>query len=285
MPDNKKQILIKDIPSEYILPLKGKEYVQHPGLLAVAHANGLESLDSVIIDHDAERGMRYVVKAMAMGSRGSFAGHGEADLGSVKAGFSGSTLRMAETRAWNRALRCYLGLGITSLEELPPEPGQEAGSRSPSTAPAPAPAQMARTTGEHQIQNAIPTGQLPDCPWCGGRVWDNRDARANKENTRPAASCMNKECLGGSKNVKDPTGEWKLVDLGPWKQWDYDPSKWFVPRGCPPKGYAFADKNKWIDEQNGDAPKAPPKADKTMATDIANDGQNADDWNQSEMPF
>jgi len=211
-----KQIIVDEIPKEYLVNFSGKDYIILRGLLTMAHANGLKHVETEVIHRDTDR-RRFEVKAVVSGDRGTFSGHGEADPSSVKRGFDNCLLRMAETRGIVRALRWYCGIGITALDELGPEPGEAAGPM-PSSRSIPTP-EPTRTTGENQIKNTRATGDLDPCPWCNGRVWDNRDAKANKENTRPAVYCMSRdECLGGVKNAKDADGFWQIIELGAWKQ-------------------------------------------------------------------
>ena len=247
----------------------------------MAHAEGLNSIDTEVMLRDANT-HKYEVKATVTGDRGSYSGHGEAEPSSVKRGFSGALLRMAETRAIVRALRWYCGIGITALDELGPEPGQEA-APPPTRKSTPIDNGPARTTGENQIKNARGVGELDPCPWCGGRVWDNRDPRANGENTQPAVSCMNREeCLGGVKNQK-VNGEWQIVAIGPWKQWEYDQSKWRPDRGSPPKGTPKSEVNAWMDKQNGKIPAAAPSPE--PPPEPAGEAAPAPDWDQQDIPF
>lgn len=122
--------------SRAIISLQGREYVTFRGLLYVAHQAGLESIDVELVSWDPEE-RAAVVKATVKGERGSFADYGDANPSNVNRMIASACLRMASTRAQGRALRSYLGVGITSVEELPggpvasPEPAEEA--------PAPAP--------------------------------------------------------------------------------------------------------------------------------------------------
>jgi len=101
-----------------IVWLQGREYLTHNGLLRVAHEHGLKSITSDLVHWDAE-GRQAVVKATVFGERGTFTGYGDASPGNVARHLKEATLRMAETRAVNRALRLYTGLGMTTAEELP----------------------------------------------------------------------------------------------------------------------------------------------------------------------
>jgi hypothetical protein len=63
--------------------------------------------------------------------RAEFVGYGDADPSNVSSLVRGAELRVAETRAVNRALRKAYGIGLCSVEEL--------GSGSTRVAPAPSP--------------------------------------------------------------------------------------------------------------------------------------------------
>ena len=101
-----------------IIRLQGKEYVTYRGLLFVAHEAGLESVDVKLLEWDAES-KTAIVTATVKGERGSFSDIGDASPSNVNRMIANATIRMASTRAQARALRGYLGVGFTSLEELP----------------------------------------------------------------------------------------------------------------------------------------------------------------------
>ena len=104
--------------AKQIVRLQGKEYVLFSGLLRTAHDNGLKSVDTEIISWDAEA-RAAVVRAVVEGSRGRYTAHGDASPDNVGRSIAGACLRMSETRAIARALRSYLGIGMTALSELP----------------------------------------------------------------------------------------------------------------------------------------------------------------------
>ena len=65
------------------------------------------------------------MKATVYPSQGSsgFVGYGDADPSNVSLRVRGAEMRMAETRAVNRALRKAYGIGICSIEEIGSYPG------------------------------------------------------------------------------------------------------------------------------------------------------------------
>ncbi|HEY6770710.1 MAG TPA: hypothetical protein VI386_38695 [Candidatus Sulfotelmatobacter sp.] len=96
-------------------------YVTHTGLLRLArskrccgiHVEPVESL----CDPPASR---FVLKATVYPSKSSsgFVGYGDADPSNVSFLVHGAEMRVAETRAVNRALRKAYGIGICSVEEI-----------------------------------------------------------------------------------------------------------------------------------------------------------------------
>ena len=104
----------------HICKLQGKEYVLLSGLLKLGHENGLESMQSEIIQMDLDT-QSAVIKCTIVGSRGTFDGMGDATPKNLAKRMLPSFIRMAETRAKCRALRFYLGIGMCARDELPPQ--------------------------------------------------------------------------------------------------------------------------------------------------------------------
>jgi hypothetical protein len=106
-------------------------YVTHSGLLRIAHSRGCQGMRTAIqrLDSDPVAG-RWVFKATVYRDAHSkgFVGYGDADPSNTSPLVRGSEMRVAETRAVNRALRKAYGIGLCSVEELGvpsfrPEPG------------------------------------------------------------------------------------------------------------------------------------------------------------------
>ena len=102
----------------YIQNLKGKEYVLYSGLLDLAHRNGLKSMSCEIIHLDRKEQF-CMIKATVVGDRGTFEAHGDASPQNTGKMVLSAFIRMAETRAYARCLRIFLGCGMTAKEELP----------------------------------------------------------------------------------------------------------------------------------------------------------------------
>ena len=104
-----------------LLLLDGRWYVTHTGLLGIAHRRGCAGIRTAIEKELSDpTNSRWVCRAVVLrdeSSRG-FVGYGDADPTNVSFSLRGSELRIAETRAVNRALRKAYGIGICSVEEL-----------------------------------------------------------------------------------------------------------------------------------------------------------------------
>ena len=104
-----------------LLLLDGAWYVTHAGLLRLAarsRCNGIR-VEQVRNFCDPVAG-RWVFKATVYKSSSSkgFVGYGDADPSNVSTIVHGAEMRIAETRAVNRALRKAYGIGLCSAEEL-----------------------------------------------------------------------------------------------------------------------------------------------------------------------
>jgi hypothetical protein len=104
-----------------IILLNGAWYITHAGLLGVAKRRGCSSIQTTPIEKFCEPpNSRWVFRAIVFkvpGCRG-FTGYGDADPSNVSPLVRGAEMRVAETRAVNRALRKAYGIGICSVEEI-----------------------------------------------------------------------------------------------------------------------------------------------------------------------
>jgi hypothetical protein len=101
--------------------LENRWYVTHSGLLRIAQRRKCRGIETAIQDHLSDpQNNKWVVKATVFKSRYSkgFAGYGDADPSNVSSLVRGAEMRVAETRAVNRALRKAYGIGLCSVEEL-----------------------------------------------------------------------------------------------------------------------------------------------------------------------
>jgi len=96
-------------------------YVTHTGLIGLARRKRCSGIHVEAVDSLCDSGAsRFVLKATAFPSKGSsgFVGYGDADPSNVSPLVRGAEMRVAETRAVNRALRKAYGIGICSVEEI-----------------------------------------------------------------------------------------------------------------------------------------------------------------------
>ena len=116
--------------------LENRWYVTHSGLLRIAQRRKCRGIETAIQDHLSDpQNNKWVIKATVFKTHNSkgFAGYGDADPSNVSSMVRGAELRIAETRAVNRALRKAYGIGLCSVEEL----GAFSSSSKSSTIPSP----------------------------------------------------------------------------------------------------------------------------------------------------
>jgi hypothetical protein len=101
--------------------LNGRWYVTHSGLLRMATHSRCSaittSIDKMASDPPKNRWVFRATVYKSPRSRG-FVGYGDADPSNVSPLVHGAEMRVAETRAVNRALRKAYGIGLCSVEEL-----------------------------------------------------------------------------------------------------------------------------------------------------------------------
>ena len=101
--------------------LDGRWYVTHSGLLRIAARSRCRGIETNLEQAaSAPLAGRWIFRATVYKSavcRG-FVGYGDADPSNVSPLVHGAEMRVAETRAVNRALRKAYGIGICSVEEI-----------------------------------------------------------------------------------------------------------------------------------------------------------------------
>src|ERR1700685_3436055 len=109
------------VESGDLLWLDGHWYVTHSGLIRLARRNHCAGIHVEPVekfsDPAASRGAFKATIYKSRTCRG-FVGYGDADPTNVSALVRGAEMRVAETRAVNRALRKAYGIGICSVEEM-----------------------------------------------------------------------------------------------------------------------------------------------------------------------
>ena len=108
-----------------VLYIDGRWYVTHAGLSRLAQRRRCSGIRTALEIRCSEAAAnRWVFKATVHKSARSrgFVGYGDADPTNVSPLVRGAEMRVAETRAVNRALRKAYGIGLCSVEELGWEP-------------------------------------------------------------------------------------------------------------------------------------------------------------------
>ena len=101
--------------------LDGGWYVTHSGLLRLAERRRCAGIHCrPVLESSDPRTSRWVFRAAVFKTRAcrGFVGYGDADPSNVSPLVHGAEMRVAETRAVNRALRKAYGIGICSVEEV-----------------------------------------------------------------------------------------------------------------------------------------------------------------------
>ncbi len=108
--------------------LDGAWYVTHSGLIRLAERRRCRGINSQLMaEFTNSVQCRWVFRATVYKSSRSkgFVGYGDADRANTSPLVRGAEMRVAETRAVNRALRKAYGIGLCSVEELGPFTAQE----------------------------------------------------------------------------------------------------------------------------------------------------------------
>jgi len=141
------------IPGGDLQLLNGTWYVTHSGLLRIATRSRCSSITTLIDKTFSDpANSRWVFKATVYKSPRSrgFVGYGDADPSNVSSLIHGAEMRVAETRAVNRALRKAYGIGLCSVEEL----GWASRSKAPETLDQPQPSTNG-DKGHHNGQSRL----------------------------------------------------------------------------------------------------------------------------------
>jgi len=116
-----------------MLYLDERWYVSHAGLLRIAQRRKCSGINVECLGEFSDpASKRWAFRATVFksGDCRGFVGYGDADPSNVSPLVHGAEMRVAETRAVNRALRKAYGIGICSIEEI--------GAISPASEQAPA---------------------------------------------------------------------------------------------------------------------------------------------------
>ncbi len=104
-----------------VILLEGRWYVTHTGLIRLARHNRCAGIHLRPVPEFSDPStQRWAFEATVYKSRAcrGFVGYGDADPSNVSPLVRGAEMRVAETRAVNRALRKAYGIGLCSVEEI-----------------------------------------------------------------------------------------------------------------------------------------------------------------------
>ncbi len=108
-----------------MIQLDNSWFVTHTGLVRLARRKRCRGIHVEAVDSLCDSAAsRFVLKATVYPSKDSagFVGYGDADPSNVSPLVRGAEMRIAETRAVNRALRKAYGIGTCSVEEIGSNP-------------------------------------------------------------------------------------------------------------------------------------------------------------------
>lgn len=108
------------LDDRFTINIKGRDFVLYTGLLDLAHRKGLKGITVEAIQYPTkDNGMEGICKATVESKDGEeYTEIGDANPRNVASYIAGHVLRMAATRAKARALRDFVNVGMTCLEEL-----------------------------------------------------------------------------------------------------------------------------------------------------------------------
>jgi hypothetical protein len=104
-----------------LMIIGGKWYVTHSGLLGLSARRRSQGIRTELVREFCDKSaQRWAFRATVFTGKycKGFVGYGDADPSNVSPLLRGAEMRIAETRAVNRALRKAYGIGICSVEEI-----------------------------------------------------------------------------------------------------------------------------------------------------------------------
>ena len=112
---------VLSVSANDVILLQNSWFITHAGLLRIAKRNRCSGMRIRFIPELSDmRARRFAFEATVFKSKTcqGFVGFGDADPSNVSFLVHGAEMRVAETRAVNRALRKAYGIGICSIEEV-----------------------------------------------------------------------------------------------------------------------------------------------------------------------
>ena len=104
----------------HVITLQGKEYITHIGLLHLAHLHGIQKFDGgFVFELCKPEADVFVYRAQIIDKDGAeWTAHGHASPANLNRKMIAYAAVMAETRAWNRAMRSMVNHGDTTADEM-----------------------------------------------------------------------------------------------------------------------------------------------------------------------
>jgi hypothetical protein len=203
-----------------VLYLDGAWYVTHSGLLRIARRKRCIGIRVQPVPTFCNpNAARWAFKATVYKNRGckGFVGFGDADPTNVSALVLGAEMRVAETRAVNRALRKAYGIGTCSVEELgavaPAKPGPKLVSANPNLvssnghAPHPLRDQLNALIQKHQLDPNLVKRYAAE--FCGTQTL--RDA--SKELVEDFIAILSKKATEDLAGLKSQLNGYETVEV------------------------------------------------------------------------
>ena len=208
--------LPKGFPPDGMMSQHGKPYITHVGLVWLANHRG-KPWNGTIVSHDIKWNQSghphaAVVVFKVWDDEQEHTDIGDACAINVGKMIAPHLIRMASTRAQNRALRAFVGYAGCTADELEIGGAYDGGEVSVEARPQNGNrGQPGAVNGGSQAQSPtfnIRTNSPYKCPACGGAVWDNRDSGKKG----PLFSCSRKSACPGGKGDYG-WGEWSNRDF------------------------------------------------------------------------
>lgn len=173
--------LPKGFPPDGLMRQHGKPYITHVGLVWLANHRG-KPWNGTIVSHEIKWNQNghphaAVVVFKVWDDEQEHTDIGDAATSNVGKMIAPHLIRMASTRAQNRALRAFVGYAGCTADELQLGEAYQEPSAAPREQPRvdAKPASQNSNRGQSRSVQSVKTNCDAKCPACGGSVWDNRE--------------------------------------------------------------------------------------------------------------
>lgn len=192
--------LTKEFRERFVKRLQGKDFILYGGLLELAKQKGIKRLEVEIVQLPSEDNGHYAACMATLESEDGqvYSEVGDATPESVNRNIAPHLLRMAATRAKARALRDFVGIDMTALEEL----GEIEVSEEPAR-----PNRRGETT--HQQGNEVSGANRSDngeapilCTECGARITQAISRFSTRRLGRPLCLACQAQAIAENRNIR-----------------------------------------------------------------------------------